>query len=217
VVDVALPRVQACPLRAKPVQLLEQPDLLGQLECELADKTGILSDIFIWIETHHPDGFIDGDGFVEQLDKIMDRYHEKRESLERELEVLKSAKIPAMVSEKDRLILTQELAEAKARVQELEGGRSPWIDSDECPNEIVNTIMDLVGYYTADVANGNCGTVVVRVEAVVALEKEARQDRDQWRECARRLNYLVRAKGLCPLWARNEILTAFDRLEKEIQ
>jgi DNA mismatch repair ATPase MutS len=191
-----------------------------QLESELADKTGILSDIFVWIELHHPDGFIDGDGFVEQLDKIMDRYHEKRESLERELEVLKAAKIPAMVSEKDRLILTQELAAAKAKLAKQSAECLMWArSSDKNDEKAFHLEMDIAAL------KAECDQLKAQVAEAKALDDIATnlaEKLDNWRECARELANMVKSSQW-EGWSKyhikraNQALATFDRLEKEIQ
>ena len=99
-------------------------DFARQLKRELADKTGILSEIFHWIERHHPDGFIDGETYTDQLDKIMGRYHEIRESLERDLAEASRRIVDLqggkMIEEDRWQALYAERDQLAARVQELE-------------------------------------------------------------------------------------------------
>lgn len=93
-----------------------------------------------------------------------------------------------MTPEQQSIHLAGELARLQGEVSRLEREleqerRSPYIDSDESPVEVLAAIYDALDGITDDAANGhNFGTLVSRVRAAARDAKECEQARQDARQ-----------------------------------
>jgi hypothetical protein len=59
--------------------------LIDLLERERDEAFAKASTVYRWIERNHPDGFIDSQSHLENLDRVADAWHDKLEDMQREL------------------------------------------------------------------------------------------------------------------------------------
>jgi hypothetical protein len=59
-------------------------DEMARLERERDEAQGTLTDIHRWIERNHPDGFIDSMTFHQNLERVVDRWYDRLDIVERE-------------------------------------------------------------------------------------------------------------------------------------
>lgn len=55
------------------------------LECELAEAQTKLSTVHQWIERNHPDGFIDSQTHLQNLERVTENWHDRLDTVERSL------------------------------------------------------------------------------------------------------------------------------------
>lgn len=60
---------------------LEWLNFARKLERERDEALAKLSTVHRWIERNHPDGFIDSQSHLQNLDRVADAWHEKLESM----------------------------------------------------------------------------------------------------------------------------------------
>jgi len=69
-----------------------------ELERELAEAQAKHSTVYQWIERNHPDGFIDSQTHLQNLERVTEANHDRLDAVERENETMRAAIQAAVIA-----------------------------------------------------------------------------------------------------------------------